>query len=993
MEGLIAYKYITNVIARYHRELALIPLVENLYDPEFDVNVDYAKLFQDENESIAKFGFTGIPVDDDYPSMDIMGSLMREENQNAMKVAFAILTKNFKYYKKLVADERIYLHINFRFVEAMYHKVFTESNPHISLGSKHPLRMDGKSRIPINNFLTFVFAYSYSLNNSYVTFFLKQIQEEFDWMIAGDPFGKDGDGKIRIFQNQRMMETFQYTIIFLHTLTNRPFVLDAMLSQHMESLSDMVLSTYFGLWYEIKALLQGNPDIDLWCTTSTVIELIDDQPRLTDWAKLTKRLCKNVFVFGDDGSAGDGVTEEEMILKITLYYEPFQGLIKEMMDGPPKLEEKLLFEEIYPACRGDARRRNVSGGGGINIGKLQERHTGLLREIRKRYSAEDLETQKRNTGLFQILWRTSTRTYKMAMIQELLEVLEHDYRAPTKMNFEVITHLYFKSEVGTVEEKFFNGCIMEILGSSNDELFYEYLKENEEIFLVKSVGSNRLEFIFNYIDLIPVYEVDHLSEYILKIRPEYKHIHIFMYLIDTITCGAKEKSYVMTPKAHIHIVMAITDYIHMAGKGALEANGGVLRNIVHYLEYLNTRQMELPGITQMANLNLSKQDGGSCGSGGSRGGSLTCECRSCVGPLNTVFTEEDKYTMLETLYIGVHRLIHQTEVEKLKEIFSDWEKSTNVFFSFIFSMFDPHFDHYSGNQKKGAGESDGEGAGEGDGEGAGVEIRKGLDPLLTVDYVESMFKVVLTFNSDKSERDPGLTVENFLDEYLLRNISLNTLLYWIEKRPETHWRINWANILGVISIATYSVHNDIPLYRKWVIDYFRSNTVIRGLMEKKREWVKRSITEEKRKELDQLSDKMVLRCQHCKYFWYKPSEERTKKSSSTHPITSDSGTYYQSPSFSIGSYGRNPLSYQAKNHLSAMMTKREILVNHPVFYLCEECGIHYHDMCYYGLIPYNKRKITKCAVCDSKKIRRHKLDTYQIEYLVYSRILNGLYFE
>ncbi len=980
MESLIAYKYITNVIARFHRELALIPLAENLYDPEFDVNIEYGKLFQDENESIAKFGLTGIPADDDHPSKDVIGSLMKEENQNAMKVVFAMLTKNFKYFKKLVVEERIYLRINFRFVEAMYQKVWTESNPHISWGGAQILRMDGKSRIPINNFLTFVFVYTYYLNNSYVTFFLKHIQEEFDWMMAGDPFGVEGpNGKILLFQNLRMMEAFQYGIIFLQTLTHRSFILDLMVTQHMESLSEMVMDTYFDIWYEIKARLLANPTVDLWNTSpsTTIIEKVDGKPRWSEWAKLTKRLCKNILVFGGGGggSGEDGMTEEEMISDMIPYYDPLQDLIKEMMEGPPKLEEKFLFEEVYPASRGDMRRRNAASPA-AKVGQLQERHAGILREIRRRYSAEDLEKQKRNAGLFQILWRTSTRAYKMAMIQQLLEVLDHDYKAPTKMNFEVITHLYFKSDAGTVEEKFFNGCILEILGSANDRLFYEYLKENEETFLVKSMGNNRLEFIFNYIDLIPVYEVDHLSEFILKIDPGYKHIHIFMYLIDTITCGSKERErpYLITPRAHIHIVMAITDYLHMTGKRVIEANGGVLRNAVHYLEYLNKRQMELPGITRMANLNLSNPKG-NCRT------EAHCVCSSCTGQSSTIVKEEDKQTMLETLYIAVHKFIHQTERPKLAEMFTDWKRSTNLFFSFIFSMFDLHFDGYSG---KGAGE---------DGEGAGKGISKGLDPMVTVEYVESMFKVVLGFNSDKADRDPESTEEDFIDEYLLSNISLNTLLYWIEKRPETHWRINWANILGVISIASYSVHSEIPLYRKWVIDYFRKNTFIRGLIEKKREWVKRAIPEEKRKELDRLSEKIVLRCQHCKYFWYKPSEERTRKSSGTHPITTDSSTYYQTPSFSIGSYGRNPVSYQTKSSLAEVMAKREILVNLPVFYLCEECGIHYHDMCYYGLIPYNKRKITKCAVCDSKKIRRHKLDHYQIEYLVYTRILNGLYFE
>ncbi len=937
LNEIIGHKYMTNLLARYHKTLMEIPLAENLYDPEFDVKIDYNQLFEEENKVLfdhTTYMIEGVPIHLD--DNDSLKAVTKPENQNAMKVVFALLTKNFKYYKKLVSEEKVYKKCAYGYVGDMYNRVWAVPNKHINRGTMPMIRFESPSlRVRMENFTEMVFYYSYYINNAYLQYYLKHLQEEcqrfYDDVLRSEEESKEDcecekDPSIELQKNQEEIDTLISLLEFIFSISTKPSILNIMMENRLEPMCEMLLDTIFFIWYKLRVVFRAHPHLitEKWWEPL----MADGSPCLEMWLRIQTNLS----------------THSNSIFH--LFKSTIEPLV---MGGPPMLEENYMAD-LYQQYRRNAAkgRSSIPATLKITSGEISPTALQIIREIRTRYSESDLVYQRGNGKLFRSMLRAPMRAFQVTMIYNLLEAIEHDYKAATPVNFEIVFYMYFASmsEEGSktgqglpvinYHSKFYNDKILELLAGHGYEV-YLYLKENEEIFLGKAISQKMFDFVHNYIDLIPAYDPDHLGVYIRKVIPNHAHIRVFTYVIDTILSGsAKIGSF--DSEVHIHMILAITSYFWMVGAKALEPNPGVIRCVVSYIDLLLQNKIELKGIT--------------------RRGISTGKDKDMVGSYIT--STEMTHTILERLYLSTHQMILQYDHTYWVSMFSDWNRYEDILFSFVFSMFDADF--YEKSCKK-------EGA-EGDDAGKKSQIIS-LDPDVTPEYVESMFKVVLEFNSEYAR-----SIED-----LMLNISLNCLLNVMEKRVEYHYQINWANILGTMSIFKSELPgSSILLFRKIVIQYFQKNPVIRMLIKKRLEWKERMLSAKEIERIQKIAPKFSLRCQHCKHYWFKPSSSSCAGISANISGSSVS-VFYQ------------PLTHYPIQHnaVSWREPKKE-LVNLPVFYYCSGCHVHYHDICYYGLIPRNKKRITHCAICESKKIERYKLSEDEIEVLIYRRILDGLCF-
>jgi hypothetical protein len=884
------------------------PLADNLYDPEFDLQCDIDALFEEENKSIANFHFVAEGVMITESNTHYLSNLLETEHQNAMKVVFALVTKNFKYYKTLITERKVYQNIKYTYVSAMYNRLWTLPNSFITKERTPTIRFSASSGGSIHNFPSFVFFYSHHINNTYLNFFLKHLQEEI--REYADSLGEEKKEKVE----ETIDPVIGYMLSFLYSISGHTSIFQDMLHHQSAALCDSLLTTYFLVWYKMREILRAHPSV---------------YKMSEKWTKI-----------------------------LTFSQELSSAMIKYLHKGGAPVLEENYIRDIYGQYR-----KSISKQSDHKI--IKDDVADFIREVRSRYNEEDMALQRENIDLYRPMLNVSARNFQIEFVYHLLEILDHDYKSNSKCNFEIVVSLYLSSRLSEIDDlsrssssihhksirvqeghttyysKFYNDRIIDIL-SIYGESFYLYLKENEDTLLRKSILSKAFDFIFNYIDIIPTYDPHHLREFILKITPEHTNIRIFNYIIDVITTG-EINLFEFGSNAHIHVILAVTDYLHTVSKKKISVDSKIVKNIVHYFDILNQSMIELPGITRRANVLLSNK------------------------PTYDLINKEDQYTVLETLYLAIQRIRDRSDSE------SDFDKGTkdqmshaeNSICSFIFSMFDVRMLEIEIESSMDPCDNP-----------VMHPLILGRDPELSLPYIEHMFKIVLEYS---------VTISFSLDI----NRSLKCLLQIIESRPDYHLQMNWANVLGAISIDAESLPGSkICLFRNVAIQYFQKNRIIRNLMQKKVEWYESRVKPAEMMELRRVAKKLSLRCQHCKHYWFKPDYREYHKVNSD-PIISSFTHFYQTQWGSFGTY--NPVPYLSVGGIREFTPPKMELVNLPVFYLCSECNVHYHDICYYGLIPTNKKRIKQCAVCDSKKFARYQFNASEMEILIYLRILGNLH--
>ncbi len=80
------------------------------------------------------------------------------------------------------------------------------------------------------------------------------------------------------------------------------------------------------------------------------------------------------------------------------------------------------------------------------------------------------------------------------------------------------------------------------------------------------------------------------------------------------------------------------------------------------------------------------------------------------------------------------------------------------------------------------------------------------------------------------------------------------------------------------------------------------------------------------------------------------------------------------------------LSCSQYNHPLNIIKKRN-----PIYYVCNECMTNLHDHCLHALLKdtHHKGRIRQCICCKSRRIQIIRLDTCELKYILYSKILKN----
>ena len=943
--------YIVGLLQKFYAEMGKVPVAERLFDPEFHIDHDYEALIARQNEETIRKVSQQYADEEHANVLDYAFRMTgKAYYQNALKITFATLIRDFQYYKKLMVDEKVYQMANPTVAYDLLSKLHMIKPESIFVGGNLPTMPKPSSRLnpenSFDNFFTFIFLYTHHINDSYINLFLHQWEKdclELYARVLGEEEAGDGtgDGTQPWQKDPAAVRTFLFLLTTLRGITDKSLILETMLASGMKPLFERVIDVYFRVWYKVKAMVQsmegGKPDFlsqnEWW------LEHLSPE----DSEEYLEHFHTNSLAIRRESIAD--------------YLE--DTLIGLRIEGPPALEQTFLHGIVY-------RVKPESPGISPHVAQF----TDYLLAIRDRYTPEDLAKQCNNIDLYSPLFASHRRGFTIKSSQKVLAAYQHDYLGDNDTNYEVIMTFYFRVDAASAEFAFYTAKIIDILRTGHAKSFFLYLKRNEEIFLTKALNTMKSDFVRNYIDLVIEHDLPHLSEYVNKIPSDYKHIQFFVYLIDGFVTGQIQLED-LGNLGHIHMIVAITDYFHMLSKGRL---GGVMGNITSmksvvqtillYFEMMNASSMRLPSITQTGTKMLSDA--------------------------HMVITQSDeRRTVLEALYLAVQTMIYTEDAAKLEKVFcpadhpvsdgsgkgagengDSWKSATHTIFTFIFSMF-------NGSEIILYQEDD---------EG---EIRwiRGKDPMLDARYVESMLMTILEFNMRSDVHSKLRCPKSGNGDHppcLKQNQSLHSIVELLKADPVIRYQINWARILGVIE--TEKVRKEcLLIYHSCVIDYFRETPIIWESIGERAMRLRLSLPKSEIEVCEKVAGKITFKCQHCDSFWCKPQYRHTGKLNLSHMPNPSS---YQMGNASM----TNLIRPEAKTNLAILIGNAREIVNLPVFYICHECDLNYHDFCYYGLIPRNTKRIVRCAVCESKKFGRYKLNDQQLEYIVYHRILCGNYF-